>query len=45
MREQDKKIFANACLYKLTENTKSDKSIPKLKWGELIVQQLSSLTS
>ena len=21
MREQDKKIFANACLYKLTENT------------------------
>ena len=21
MREQDQKIFANACLYKLTENT------------------------
>ena len=21
MREQDKKIFVNACLYKLTENT------------------------
>ena len=23
MREQDKKIFVNACLYKLTENTKT----------------------
>ena len=43
MREREE-IFANACLYKLTKNINALKNLfPNLKWGELIVQQLSSL--
>ena len=45
MREREE-IFVNACLYKLTENINTWKNLfPNLKWGELIVQQLSSLAS